>query len=238
MADAPKFKHFEYRSNQAMVLQQENRPRRHDEPSGAPESLQGKLTGRMGDRAGESERPAQLDRLLKHRHQQQEDSRAKRRGGKHDVLAEELLEGISYRPKTRETKAAYEQLLRFVEAYVGDQALPIIMSAADEVLALLKTDDVRPADRLREINAVLNAQVNQERFSDLLKIVKGITDFTDETAAAVATDGNAEEMGISVVNAEVCCSFIFPAILPFHRIYSFLALHIAGERRRRYSRPF
>jgi pre-mRNA-splicing helicase BRR2 len=219
MADAPKFKHFEYRSNQAMVLQQENRPRRHDEPSGAPESLLGRLSGRMGDRAAANEKPAELEKLLERRKQRQDDARSKKRGGKHDVLAEELLEGISYRPKTRETKAAYEQLLRFVEAFLGDQALPIIMSAADEVLVLLKTDDVRPADRLREINAILNAQVSQERFADLLKIVKGITDFTDETAMAVNADGTAEEMGISVVVAEVC--FLSPiAVFEHHFIFN------------------
>ena len=48
-----------------------------------------------------------------------------------------------YRPKTRETRAAYEALLSFIQAKVGDQPADVLRGAADEVLATLKNDNMR-----------------------------------------------------------------------------------------------
>lgn len=48
-----------------------------------------------------------------------------------------------YKPKTRETKIAYEVLLSFVqEEMPGGQPHDVLRSAADEVLAILKDESI------------------------------------------------------------------------------------------------
>jgi translation initiation factor 2 beta subunit (eIF-2beta)/eIF-5 len=98
-----------------------------------------------------------------------------------DVLAYDPTEGPSYRPKTKETQIAYESLLNFIKQFVGDQSESVIMSAADEVLAILKNEEMKPADRQKEVELLLKTQMSPEVFADLIKISKAITDFVDET---------------------------------------------------------
>jgi pre-mRNA-splicing helicase BRR2 len=43
-----------------------------------------------------------------------------------------------YRPKTKETRAAYEALLNTIHTQFGDQPADVLRGAADEVLAVLK----------------------------------------------------------------------------------------------------
>jgi hypothetical protein len=45
----------------------------------------------------------------------------------------EQFEVSSYRPKTKETQAAYELVLSFVRGYLGDQPQEVLRGAADEV---------------------------------------------------------------------------------------------------------
>ena len=49
----------------------------------------------------------------------------------------------TYRPKTKETKAAYEQLLVRIRAALGDLPGDILRGAADEVIAVLKNDRLK-----------------------------------------------------------------------------------------------
>lgn len=53
----------------------------------------------------------------------------------------------SYRPATKETRAAYEALLAMVQGQFGDQPADVLRGAAEEVLAVLKNDHMkaRPA---------------------------------------------------------------------------------------------
>lgn len=54
------------------------------------------------------------------------------------------LESVeTYRPKTRETQAAYETLLSIVQEKLGDYATDVIAGAADEVLGILKSDNLK-----------------------------------------------------------------------------------------------
>ena len=46
----------------------------------------------------------------------------------------------SYRPKTRETRAAYEALLGMIQGQFGDQPQDVLRGAAEEVLEVLKDD--------------------------------------------------------------------------------------------------
>ncbi len=48
-----------------------------------------------------------------------------------------------YRPRTQETRAAYEAILSFIREQFGDQPQDVLKGAADEVLAVLKDDKKR-----------------------------------------------------------------------------------------------
>ena len=51
--------------------------------------------------------------------------------------------GSGYRPRTQETRAAYEAILAFIREQFGDQPQDVLKGAADEVLAVLKDDKKR-----------------------------------------------------------------------------------------------
>ncbi len=57
------------------------------------------------------------------------------------ISASEQLDS-SYRPKTKETKAGYEQLLAFIKGSLGDQPQDVLRGAADEVLSVLKNESI------------------------------------------------------------------------------------------------
>jgi pre-mRNA-splicing helicase BRR2 len=73
-----------------------------------------------------------------------------------------------YRPKTKETRLLYEQFLALVSRYLGDVSLPDLKSAADEVLAILKTEDGGVTDALRksEIEGILD-HLSEETFNQM-----------------------------------------------------------------------
>jgi pre-mRNA-splicing helicase BRR2 len=54
------------------------------------------------------------------------------------VEATQDVEGLTYRPRTAETREAYELILSAVHTALGDQAQDIFRSAADTVLESLK----------------------------------------------------------------------------------------------------
>ena len=108
-----------------------------------------------------------------------------------------------YRPKTKETREAYEALLSVISSQFSDTPQDVLRGAADEVLASLKNDRLKDPERHKEVNAVLGS-VPDEKFAQLVALGKLITDFVpeDEVAAAAAADGADgtldEEMGVAV----------------------------------------
>jgi hypothetical protein len=58
-----------------------------------------------------------------------------------DLLAERFDETIYYRPKTKENKIIYENYLGRVYELVQDQPPEILQAIADEVLAIIRSDE-------------------------------------------------------------------------------------------------
>ena len=56
------------------------------------------------------------------------------------MLNVQIEEDLIYRPKTKDTKAIYEQLLALVQKKMGDCSLETIKGALDEILAILKSE--------------------------------------------------------------------------------------------------
>lgn len=65
------------------------------------------------------------------------------------LTATEDLDSIRYTPRTRESRLAYEEILTVVATLIGDQPQDILRGAADEILALLKDDNMRDLDRIK-----------------------------------------------------------------------------------------
>ncbi len=61
-----------------------------------------------------------------------------------------------YRPRTQETRAAYEAVLSFIREQFGDQPQDVLKGAADEVLAVLKDDRKRVSRHLMYISNTIS----------------------------------------------------------------------------------
>lgn len=177
------------------------RPRR-DEATGEVCSLVGKLDGtRMGDR---------YQRTRPEKTEERKAKRQKRDEAQYDfdrmkgvtLLSEGIDEmvGIVYRPKTQETRQTYEVLLSFIQEALGDQPRDILCGAADEVLAVLKSDKMKDREKKRECDGLLGILAD-ERFALLVNLGKKITDFGSEAVSALGSKEEEhidEQYGINV----------------------------------------
>ncbi|CAM9119339.1 unnamed protein product [Ectocarpus fasciculatus] len=214
--DFQRDKLFEYKAISNLVLEADRDVRRHaDEATGEVETLHGKLgTVRMGDRLvkdgqktaekptkPKGKRPADgLDDIANAK-KKSRDSRVISVGKGASVLTEtENSDTMSYRPKTRESKAAYEEILTVVQHALGDQPRDILRGAAEEVLYILKEDSYRDPDRQREVEKILK-RLPGDGFHKLVNIGKQITDFktSEQEEDAGGESKLDEEMGVAVI---------------------------------------
>ncbi|KAN0134228.1 Sec63 Brl domain containing protein [Lactarius tabidus] len=187
-------------------------PRRDKEPDGAPTSLSGRIDPReMGSRVQRAV-PKDLDKKKKKAADKQDSSEraAKRRQeaagfGYTDILeATQDVEGLTYRPRTAETREVYELILSTVHLALGDQAQDVVRSAADTVLETLKSENMKDFDKKKEVEEVLGS-VTGETFSQLINLSKKITDYgaEDETMADPDMERKDaeidDEVGVAVV---------------------------------------
>ena len=170
---------------------------RTDEPTGAPESLVGRINVKdMGSRV-RREPPKELDKKKKGKitsadeversiRRAQEKSTA--RFGAADVLESVAqMEGLRYRPRTTETREVYELLLGLVHQTLGDQTQEVVRSAADTVLESLKSDDLKEFDKRKEVESVLG-QLQEENWNQLVNLGKKVTDYGEEEEPAAGID--------------------------------------------------
>jgi len=187
-------------------------PRRDKEPDGAPTSLSGRIDPReMGSRVQRAV-PKDLDKKKKKAADKQDPSEraAKRRQeaagfGYADILeATQDVEGLTYRPRTAETREVYELILSTVHFALGDQAQDVVRSAADTVLETLKSENMKDFDKKKEVEEVVGP-VTGETFSQLINLSKKITDYgaEDETMADPDMERKDaeidDEVGVAVV---------------------------------------
>ena len=188
-------------------------PRRDKEPDGAPESLVGRIDPKeMGSRV-QRQVPKDLDKKKKKsdRADASGDRPAKRKPtestsfGYTDIIeSTQDVEGLTYRPRTAETRDVYELILSGVHQALGDQAQDIVRSAADIVLETLKSEGLKDFDKKKDIEGVIG-MISNETFSQFINLSKKITDYGAEDKAEVDPDierKDAEiddEVGVAVV---------------------------------------
>jgi pre-mRNA-splicing helicase BRR2 len=122
--------------------------------------------------------------------------------GASSVLSSEV--DSLYRPKTKETRLAYEVLLNFIQEEMGSQPHDVLRSAADEVLAVLKDDLLKDSERKKLVEELFGhsakAPLEIARFSSLINIGKNITDFAVGGAEAQGDSAAIDDqMGVAVV---------------------------------------
>lgn len=188
-------------------------PRRDKEPDGAPTSLSGRIDPReMGSRV-QREVPKDLQKKKKRAAEVQDGTEkvSKRRAAETtgyaytDIIeATQDVEGLTYRPRTTETREVYELILSSAHQALGDQAQDVVRSAADAVLESLKNENLKDFDKKKEVQEVLGP-ISNDQFSTLLNLSKKITDYgaEDETMVDPDTERKAaeidDEMGVAVV---------------------------------------
>lgn len=170
-------------------------PRRDNEPTGEAETLVGRIDPKaMGSRALKESNREELDKKKKKAEKQREreavgERSSKRKagvdgGGRRygDVLeATQDMEGLTYRPRTAETREVYELMLAAVHQSLGDQPQDMVRSAADMVLENLKDENLKDLDKKKEVEGLLGA-VSTETFTQLVNLSKKITDYGEEAA--------------------------------------------------------
>ncbi|GLB39382.1 putative sec63-domain-containing protein [Lyophyllum shimeji] len=214
MAGRPDLSGYNYGAISSLVLTADRSalPRRDKEPDGAPTSLAGRIDPReMGSRVVR-EAPKDLDKKKKKAVDRQdaiEKQTAKRKAelgfGYTDIIeATQDVEGLTYRPRTAETREVYELILSSVHTALGDQAQDIVRSAADTVLETLKNENMKDFDKKREIEEVLGP-ITGEHFSQLVNLGKKITDYGAEDVTMADPDMERkdaeidDEVGVAVV---------------------------------------
>lgn len=211
----PDLSGYSYSAISSLVLTADRSaiPRRDKEPDGAPTSLAGRIqAGEMGSRV-QREAPKDLQKEKKQveeRHGGEVERREKRKMessgfGYTDIIeATQDVEGLTYRPRTAETRETYELILSSVHQALGDQAQDIVRSAADTVLETLKSEIMKDFDKKKEIEEVVGP-ISNESFAQLVNLSKKITDYGAEDEKEVDPDierKDAEiddEVGVAVV---------------------------------------
>lgn len=207
MEKSEKNKQYEYKSNSNLVLNAEKGSRDHG-PSSDVVSLSAKMTKQdmmkqMGAGLRTNDRASELAERLKRSEKKRgldkdEEENTGRKNFKPNtstVLSAEV-EAI-YKPQTKETRAAYEVILSFIQGEMGDKPHDVLRSAADEVLAVLKDDTMKAREKQKEIESLFRTKMDEAKFSRLINMGNKITDFLDESNEA--DDALDEEMGVPVV---------------------------------------
>lgn len=229
--------------NSNLVLTANRSTRVSSEPSGAPETLRGKKMFAMGDRA-RAEKPQAASAPKRRGDEDVDPLLRKQKRARADVRSVMDIDAAGlYRPRTKETRAAYEALLSQVQSFLGDQPQDILRGAADEVLGAIKTEGRTNPDKKKELENLLGP-IDEERFGTLHMISDLINDYTPEAEREAREnngDGDFEEMGVAVefededegaedaggIMAEVrgqCGDSVFPSAFPFSIHPPFLSI--------------
>ncbi|KAK5965871.1 U5 small nuclear ribonucleoprotein helicase [Trichostrongylus colubriformis] len=189
---------YEYRQNSNLVLQVDYNltdRRGREEPTGEVLPLSDRvLKGmKMGDKYMRTKAPIQEQKKKRKKKTEEEDFRLMSKS----VIGDNTELMGSYKPRTQETKQTYEVILAFIQEAIGDQPRDILCGAADEVLAVLKSDKVREKEKKKEVELLLGP-LTDERTAVLINLARKITDFSMEDEHKMEMDELDENEGVNV----------------------------------------
>lgn len=168
------------------------------EASGLPTSLYGRIDMKeMGSRASRETAPVKKTSVTKSQPAwtTQPPSKASSR------VADEFV-GLSYKPRTRETRQAFEFFSSLLHSLLGaDVPHDAILTASDEVLEILKEGDLKDLDRKTNVEAVLGGPIDTEMFQQMMNLSRRITDYRPAQSEPAA-DASEEDGGVAVMFVE------------------------------------
>lgn len=102
----------------------------------------------------------------------------------------EDIENIKYKPRTRDTKVAWEYLLSYVHRLMGsDCPHDVTVGAADELLEVIMfdSDNVKGGnlDKKRECEELLGKRISSDYFDQLVTLCKRITDYERNSSSSL-----------------------------------------------------
>eukprot|EP00916_Digyalum_oweni_P004984 GHVL01008895.1.p1 GENE.GHVL01008895.1~~GHVL01008895.1.p1 ORF type:complete len:2144 (+),score=476.12 GHVL01008895.1:34-6465(+) len=200
-----RFRQFEYKQNSNLVIQKDGPGPSQNEPTGEPESLAGRIVYSMGDKVMH-EGPKELREKVEKKRKMSKKAKLGLASKKsklgitkgETVLDADVKETAAYRPSTPQTRIVYEQLLTLLQQQLGDQAPDIVRGAVDEVLASLKTDNIKDSQRKTLCEEVLGI-ITTEQFTALMQLSKKITDFKNDVFDDDVRGDLDEPAGVAVV---------------------------------------
>ncbi|ORZ39296.1 pre-mRNA-splicing helicase-like protein BRR2 [Catenaria anguillulae PL171] len=204
---------YSYAANHNLVLtaNRSELPRRDNEPTGEPTTLAGRIS--LKDMGSRAERDlTQLAQYKEQRRDEQVKKEKQKVGGKESnrlgsdfasiLEAAESFEGLRYRPRTAESRTAYELILSFVSGKIGDVSNDILRSATDQILEILRSD-LRDFEKKAEVEAIVDLKLAEESYSTVLNLAKKLVDYDAATdKATVQSDELDEQVGVAVIFEE------------------------------------
>lgn len=159
---------------------------RRDKEAGSDtvESIWGRVNiSEMGSRAGREIAPKISDKNVNVLGLRSNSQKTKNSSSSIYDLDSELE--LNYRPKSRETRTAYEHILTFLQQVgdFSDQPATVLKSATDEVLKILKSSEESWKDfdrklKIEESLGIKSEEFSSEKYSQLVNLSRRITDFS------------------------------------------------------------
>jgi pre-mRNA-splicing helicase BRR2 len=195
---------YQYTANASKVIQRERTGPIGNLPSGESESLRGRGIKSFGDLVSKETNP-ELKKLQEKAEEKKKKQKNKQTKAdmiteevEDNVLDAEIHEEIIYRPRQKETRAVYNLILNVVQRHSGDISLDMLKAVTDEVLAILKSDNMKDVDRKKEIEGLID-KLDDKNFNDLTTLAAKITDYSPETQTNMM---NKEEVHKVDINLE------------------------------------
>ncbi|VBB27531.1 unnamed protein product [Acanthocheilonema viteae] len=189
---------YEYRQNSNLVLQVDfnfTDRRGRDEPTGEVMPLTKEVLAgvKMGDKYQRAKAPV-IDTKKAKKKKRTDASITGNSTTSHTLLGDSNTELMGlYKPRTQETRQTYEAILAYIQDAIGDQPRDILCGAADEVLAVLKSDKIREKDRKKEVELLLGLLTDERIAQDEIDETIGVNVQFDDSDEEVEGDEGMEE---------------------------------------------
>lgn len=199
-------------SNKVIQVDRRYIPRSGNEGKTEPESLAGKISVKdLGTRATrakvEKSDTSKVKTEVAETSRRNKKSILKSSGQDGATLLEmaSYAEGLNYYPRTAETREVFDLIMSWVQTFLEDVPHETIRSASDAALTILKDDNLTDKKKKEEVEDILGAKVPNDRFNDIMKLSKRITDYinadeemqdskaNDDTGIAVTFEGSDDE---------------------------------------------
>lgn len=175
---------YDYKANSNLVLPTDTSLiEKNREGTGEVESLAGRLSGRMGDRAGSHSSIKREERDKKRVKSElkkfEKDERANLNVKKNLSIADIDIKDLIYQPKSDRTTIVYGLIIKFVRRMLGFEHSSAIDAAADEVISTMKNPKLTEDLRRLEVARLLSddEKICDDDFNEISNLCKRIDDW-------------------------------------------------------------